>query len=162
MLLQKSLSEFVTNRPNKAKELGITADSENNIIQKDDLIIMEESEESDSGCTPKRRTKNKKSIEEDEDEFIPDKFESLVGNKKRRKEEKADPVIVKPKLRRVEKKFVPVLEKLSINEITEINTYQQFNRTLDHVMKTAEEIDFSEISTRIQLLNFSLSNVLLL
>lgn len=144
MLIQKSVSGFVTSRPNKAKELGITSDPANNKLKTDNINVINVDSDSDTETLPKRN-KGKKVIEDEDDDFIPDKFESLVG-KKRRKEEKPETVIVKPKLRRVEKKFVPVLEKLSINEITEINTYQQFNRTLDHVMKIAEEVDYSEIS----------------
>lgn len=144
MLIQKSVSRFVTSRPNKAKELGITSESANNKLKMEHTNVMTIDSDSDIDTLPKR-SKVKRIIEENEDEdFIPDKFESLVG-KKRRKDDKPEPVIVKPKLRRVEKKFIPVLEKLSINEITEINTYQQFNKTLDHVMKIAEDIDYSEI-----------------
>lgn len=147
MLIQKSVSEFVSSRPNKAKELGITVDSSNSRLRREINNIANADSDSDSETVP-RRSKTRKITDDDEDDdFIPDKFESLVNSKKRKKEEKPEPVIVKPKLKRVEKKFVPVLEKLSINEITEINTYQQFNRTLDHVMKSAEDIDFSEMST---------------
>lgn len=145
MLIQKSVSEFVNSRPNVAKELGITMDSTNSKLKKDLNNVINVDSDSDNESITRRRG-TKKVTEDEDDDFIPDKFESLVISKKRRKDEKSEPVVVKPKLRRVEKKLVPVLEKLSINELTEINTYQQFNRTVDHVMKSAEEIDFSEIS----------------
>lgn len=120
-----------------AKELGITKEATNNRVKKD-------TSDSEPEELPKR--KNRKRVLEDDDEFVPDKFSALVGTKRRKKEEKPEPVVVKPKLRRVEKKFVPVLEKLTINEMMEINTYQRFNKTVEHVMRTAEDIDFSEIS----------------
>lgn len=126
-----------------AKELGITKETTNNRVKKEQNSTKDTSD-SEPEEMPKR--KNRKRILEDDDEFVPDKFSALVGTKRRKKEEKPEPVVVKPKLRRVEKKFVPVLEKLSIDEMMEINTYQRFNKTVEHVMKTAEEIDYSEIS----------------
>lgn len=52
-----------------------------------------------------------------------------------------DECIVKPKLRKVERKFVPVVEKLSVEELMETNTYQKFNKCIEKVFESTEEID---------------------
>ncbi|CAH1960755.1 unnamed protein product [Acanthoscelides obtectus] len=79
-----------------------------------------------------------------------DSFSALViGNKRRRvvKEEQVpEPVVEKPKLRKVEKKFVPVLEKLSLEELMETNTYHRFNKSIEHILRSSEDIDVTEIA----------------
>jgi hypothetical protein len=47
----------------------------------------------------------------------------------------------KTKLRKVERKLVPVLEKLSIEELMETNTYQRFNRSIEMVLENTEDLD---------------------
>ncbi|VVC44793.1 Hypothetical protein CINCED_3A008325 [Cinara cedri] len=49
--------------------------------------------------------------------------------------------IIKPKVRRVERKLVPVIEKLSIEELMETNTYQKFNKCIEKVFESTEEGD---------------------
>jgi cohesin loading factor subunit SCC2 len=41
----------------------------------------------------------------------------------------------------VERKLVPVLEKLSIEELMETNTYQRFNRSIEVVLENTEDLD---------------------
>jgi cohesin loading factor subunit SCC2 len=41
----------------------------------------------------------------------------------------------------VERKLVPVLEKLSIEELMETNTYQRFNRSIEVVFENTEDLD---------------------
>lgn len=52
-----------------------------------------------------------------------------------------DECIIKPKLRKVERKLVPVVEKLSVEELMETNTYQKFNKCIEKVFESTEEID---------------------
>lgn len=131
-LLQKSLKEFIESKPERAKDLGIE-------------IKEEEENEEDSG----RSRKAKRKADNSDDEYQPDTFSALVsGNKKRKvaREKSPEPIVVaKPKLRRVEKKFVPVLEKLSTEELMETNTYHRFNKSIEVVLRTAEDIDVNEI-----------------
>ncbi|XP_022901337.1 nipped-B protein [Onthophagus taurus] len=79
-------------------------------------------------------------------DYYADKFSELVGNKRRWREDKSEQVVVKPKLRRVKKKYVPVLEKLSGEELMETNTFDRFNRNLEHVLKSSEGFDYAEIT----------------
>ncbi|XP_025832337.1 nipped-B-like protein A [Agrilus planipennis] len=138
MLMQISISKFAECRPDLAKELGI--------------VPKQELEDPESEGSQKKNSKLKRraaGADEDAD-YIPDEFSALVGSTKRRKtvikEEKPEPIMVKPKLRRVEKKFVPVLEKLSTEELMETNTYHRFNKSIEHVLKNQEDIDCPEIS----------------
>lgn len=55
-----------------------------------------------------------------------------------KKEEKAA-AIVKPKLRKVEKRLVPVIEMLSVDELMETNTYQRFNKLIEAVFDVTDE-----------------------
>lgn len=49
----------------------------------------------------------------------------------------------KTKLRKVERKLVPVLEKLSVEELMETNTYQRFNRSIERIFNNTEDVDLS-------------------
>lgn len=46
---------------------------------------------------------------------------------------------VRPKLRKVEKRLVPVLEMLSVDELMETNTYQRFNKLIESVFETIDD-----------------------
>lgn len=141
-LMQVSLSDFAENRPKLAKELGIVP--ANNKLPEENVVFIENSD-SDTEDLKRRSRKERKTYNEEDDDYFPDKFSQLVGTKRKRREEKLEPIVVKPKLRRVEKKFVPVLEKLSVEELMETNTFDRFNRNVEHVLKSSEDIDFSEI-----------------
>lgn len=49
----------------------------------------------------------------------------------------------KPKVRKVERKMVPVLEKLSVEELMETNTYQRFNTAIDRIFENTDDLDLS-------------------
>ncbi|KAL1493055.1 hypothetical protein ABEB36_011194 [Hypothenemus hampei] len=142
-------AEFVQTKPELAKELGLQ-------ITKKSKNYKEESDSEGDGSS---RRRSKRKHKESDDEFDPgtedhdpnDTFSALVGKRRKvvNKEEPPEPepfVLSKPKLRRVEKKFVPVLQKLSTEELMESNTYVRFNKSLEHVLRSAEEIDFAEIA----------------
>lgn len=159
-LIQESLTKFVENKPKLAEELGISATGNNDQEASD----AESESDADVSRKSKRKRKNYKEQEEDED-YAPDQFTALVGPNKSRKSTsvpaKPDPVVVKPKLRRLEKKFVPVLEKLSIEELMETNTYDRFNKTIENVLKTADELDTTELGKITMLyIAFFLFNIL--
>ncbi|KAK9693027.1 hypothetical protein QE152_g34481 [Popillia japonica] len=143
-MMQLSLSDFVETRPKLAKELGIVPSSNNKLIE--DSAVPRDNSDSDTEDAKRKSRKDRKNHNEEDEENFPDKFSLLVGKRRKRTEEKFEPVVVKPKLRRVEKKFVPVLEKLSVEELMETNTFDRFNRNVEHVLKCSEDIDFSEIA----------------
>ncbi|CAG9828593.1 unnamed protein product [Diabrotica balteata] len=137
MLLQKSLREFMEVKPKLAKDLGIQ------------LSDIKDHSESDEDLDSRRKRHNRKrpaSGNLSDDDYQPDTFTALVGKRRKVvKEEVPEPVLVKPKLRRVEKKFVPVLEKLSQEELMETNTYHKFNKSIEHVLRSGEDIDVADI-----------------
>lgn len=144
--MQKSLTKFIEDRPKVAEDLGISTRHNSRRTHQSSIIESE----SDSEESPKPKRRDKKNCEDDNN-YFPDTFSALVGSHKGRKSSNNDvklqpPVVAKPKLRRVEKKFVPVLEKLSIEELMETNTYDRFNRTMENVLKMADDLDFTEIS----------------
>ncbi|XP_072943981.1 nipped-B protein isoform X1 [Epargyreus clarus] len=55
------------------------------------------------------------------------------------KKEEAEAAIVRPKLRKVERRLVPVLEMLSVDELMETNTYQRFNKLIEAVFETIDD-----------------------
>lgn len=142
--MQKSLTKFVENKPKVAEELGITSLSNNAVSKSNKCRNTIDSDSEDE--QPKTKRSTKKNCEDDD--YVPDTFTALVSSNRTRRSSNAvvpEPVVVKPKLRRVEKKFVPVLEKLSIEELMETNTYDRFNRTIENVLKSFEELDVNEI-----------------
>lgn len=142
MLLSMGLSYFIESQPKLASKLGIKLTPHNS-----------DNEDEDG----RRRKEKRKNENSDDDDYQPDTFSALLNSNKRRKiakEEKPPPVLVKPKLRRVEKKFVPVLEKLSLEELMETNTYHRFNKSVEHVLRSAEDIDVNELGKEM----LSLSN----
>lgn len=138
LLLQKSLKEFIETKPKLAKDMGIDL----NDIQNE----KSDSEDEEDGKRQKRK-KRKRSGDKSDDDYQPDTFSALIDSKRRKvvNEEVPEIVIVKPKLRRVEKKFVPVLEKLSQEELMETNTYHKFNKSIEHVLRSGEDLDITKI-----------------
>ncbi|GBP81715.1 Nipped-B protein [Eumeta japonica] len=55
------------------------------------------------------------------------------------RKEEAEMAIVKPKLRKVERRLVPVIEMLSVDELMETNTYQKFNKLIDAVFDAIDD-----------------------
>lgn len=52
-----------------------------------------------------------------------------------------DECAIKPKVRKVERKLVPIVEKLSTEELMETNTYHRFNKCIQKVFDSTEEVD---------------------
>lgn len=48
-------------------------------------------------------------------------------------------ISVRPKLRKVERRLVPVLEMLSVDELMETNTYQRFNKLIESVFDSIDD-----------------------
>ena len=46
---------------------------------------------------------------------------------------------MRPKLRKVERRLVPVLEMLSVDELMETNTYQRFNKLIESVFEAIDD-----------------------
>ncbi|XP_044741697.1 nipped-B-like protein A [Chrysoperla carnea] len=141
-LMQRSLSEFAENRPQLASKLGITTSNQG----------TDESDQEDVSFEPKTTRRGTKRITDDSKDDLgtpqqTDSFTSLINVRKRKVNAIKEPEtptfeVSKPKLRKVERRFVPVLEKLSIEELMETNTYVRFSRSIDNVLKNVDETYF--------------------
>ncbi len=49
----------------------------------------------------------------------------------------------KPKVRRVELKLVPVLDRLNVEDVAENNTYQRMNRLMDQAFEAVDDMDLN-------------------
>ncbi|XP_075218552.1 nipped-B cohesin loading factor [Lycorma delicatula] len=99
---------------------------------------------------------NRKKIDKD-DEYLPDEFESSLSEriKKRKRNSRCTEennsashnedasIVPKTKLRKLERKLVPVLEKLSVEELMETNTYQRFSRSIEKIFDNTEDLDLA-------------------
>lgn len=99
---------------------------------------------------------NRKKVDKDE-EYMPDEFESSLSEriKKRKRNSRCveennsashnedTSIVPKTKLRKLERKLVPVLEKLSVEELMETNTYQRFSRSIEKIFDNTEDLDLT-------------------
>jgi hypothetical protein len=49
----------------------------------------------------------------------------------------------KKKIRKIERKLVPVVQKLSTDELMESNTYQRFSQCVDLIFENTEDLDLN-------------------
>jgi hypothetical protein len=60
----------------------------------------------------------------------------------------------KKKIRKIERKLVPVVQKLSTDELMESNTYQRFSQCVDLIFENTEDLDLNaELGTYLPFLN---------
>lgn len=137
-LMQKSLTAFAEKSPSRAAKMGIS--------NRDDTKSDSESEEEIGKNNKyfKARAKERQVQREKE------RAERRKSEDKRRRkritdddeeDDKRDASFspIKPKIRKIEKKLVPVLAKLSVEELMETNMYQRFNSTIETIFENTED-----------------------
>ncbi|XP_032683463.1 nipped-B-like protein B [Odontomachus brunneus] len=137
-LMQKSLAAFAEKSPSRAAKMGIS--------NRDDTKSDSESEEEIGKNNKyfKARAKERQVQREKE------RAERRKSEDKRRRkritdddeeDDKRDASFspIKPKIRKIEKKLVPVLAKLSVEELMETNMYQRFNSTIETIFENTED-----------------------
>lgn len=145
-LMQKSLKEFAENKPALANKLGIVkseSDSEDEAPRSRRRIFKsrdkerelqkkrEKEKEEDDGKRRKRRAEDQGS-----------RINQVIKDEEDGDDRSPSPA-PKHKYRKVEKKLVPVLEKLSVDELMETNTYQRFNKSIERIFEDVEDIDIT-------------------
>ncbi|KAG8234266.1 hypothetical protein J437_LFUL006511 [Ladona fulva] len=109
-----------------------------------------------------KEDRKKRRPSEDDDEYVPDHSSNFGGSlpdrsKKRKRgfppqkmedyEETSNmddvSFMPKKKVRKLERKLVPILEKLSAEELMETNTYQRFNRSIEMIFDNTEDLDLN-------------------
>ncbi|XP_043282978.1 nipped-B-like protein B [Venturia canescens] len=151
-LMQKSLSAFAEKSPTRAAKMGLMNTSksdsesdeevgENNKYFKaraKERQVQREKDRAERKNKNEEKTRRRRRMIDDEDD------EDDQTNDEGKKESSLSPV--KPKIRKIEKKLVPVLAKLSVDELMETNTYQRFNTTIETIFDNTEDAgNFGEI-----------------
>ncbi|CAB3386176.1 Hypothetical predicted protein [Cloeon dipterum] len=159
-LMQKSLKEFAQNKPDLANKLGITQCKENNTSRRAATRskYKEVSSSSDSDeetakksnskifknkgrekeALRKREREEKRSKQQDDDYELPD-FESPSRGRNSNSTDESP----RKKIRRIERKLVPVIQKLTTDELMESNTYQRFSKCVDLIFENTEDLDLN-------------------
>ncbi|OAD53238.1 Nipped-B-like protein [Eufriesea mexicana] len=138
-LMQKSLAAFAEKSPSRAAKMGISkgedvkseSESEEEIGKNNKYFkarakerqVQREKEKAERKKSEDKTRRRRRVLDDDDDE---DKKEVLTPTK--------------PKIRKIEKKLVPVLAKLSVEELMETNTYQRFNTTIETIFENTEDI----------------------
>lgn len=139
-LMQKSLAAFAEKSPSRAAKMGISnrdevkseSESEEEIGKNNKYFkarakerqVQREKEKAERKKSEDRR-RRRRVLDDDDDDEEEDNKESLSPTK--------------PKIRKIEKKLVPVLAKLSVEELMETNTYQRFNTTMETIFENTED-----------------------
>lgn len=137
-LMQKSLTAFAEKSPSRAAKMGISS--------RDDTKTDSESEEEIGKNNKyfKARAKERQ-VQREKERAERRKSEDKSRRRKRitdddEEDDKRDVTFMsKPKIRKIEKKLVPVLAKLSVEELMETNTYQRFNSTIETIFENTED-----------------------
>ncbi|KAF4533148.1 hypothetical protein B566_EDAN001690 [Ephemera danica] len=168
-LMQKSLKAFAEKSPSLASKLGIV-DNHRSGRQASNRKYRDDPSSDSSDEEPKRRSKffkskgkekeiqRKKEKEErrsrptddDDDDYVPEADPSDHGslrNRKRHRSVGAEPAAeeftIRKKARKIERKLVPMIQKLSTEELMETNTYQRFNRSVEMIFDNTEDLDLN-------------------
>ena len=142
-LMQKSLSAFAEKSPTRAAKMGLTANKSDS-----------ESEEEVGNNKHFRARAKERQVQREKDRAERKKGDDKTRRRRRilddddEEDEKREISLspIKPKIRKIEKKLVPVLAKLSVDELMETNTYQRFNTTIETIFENTEDAgNFAEI-----------------
>ncbi|XP_029051204.1 nipped-B-like protein isoform X1 [Osmia bicornis bicornis] len=139
-LMQKSLAAFAEKSPSRAAKMGISnrddvkseSESEEEIGKNNKYFkarakerqVQREKEKAERKKSDEKTRRRRRVLDDDEEDD--DKKEMSLGPSK-------------PKIRKIEKKLVPVLAKLSVEELMETNTYQRFNSTIETIFENTED-----------------------
>ncbi|XP_046612263.1 nipped-B-like protein [Neodiprion virginianus] len=140
-LMQKSLSAFAEKSPNLAAKMGIMGG--NNEVKSD----SESEEEIGRNNKHFKARARERQVQKEKERAERKKGEDKTQRRRRRivdddddyREDEEPNSPTKPKIRKVERKLVPVLHKLSVEELMDTNTYQRFNRTIDAIFENTED-----------------------
>ncbi|XP_029173318.1 nipped-B-like protein B [Nylanderia fulva] len=148
-LMQKSLAAFAEKSPSRAAKMGIS--------NRDDMSKTDSESEEEIGKNNKHFKARAKERQVQREKEKAERRRSEDKNRRRKRitdddeeDDKRDAPYTptKPKIRKIEKKLVPVLAKLSVEELMETNTYQRFNSTIEMIFENTEDVtanaDFEE------------------
>jgi len=140
-LMQKSLAAFAEKSPSRAAKMGIS--------NRDDMSKTDSESEEEIGKNNKyfKARAKERQVQREKERAERRKSEDKSRRRKRiidddEEDDKRDSSLspTKPKIRKIEKKLVPVLAKLSVEELMETNTYQRFNSTIETIFENTEDV----------------------
>lgn len=140
-LMQKSLAAFAEKSPGRAAKMGIS--------NRDDMSKTDSESEEEIGKNNKHFKARAKERQVQREKEKAERRKSEDKNRRRKRitdedeeDDKRDAPYTptKPKIRKIEKKLVPVLAKLSVEELMETNTYQRFNSTIETIFENTEDV----------------------
>lgn len=140
-LMQKSLAAFAEKSPSRAAKMGIS--------NRDDMSKTDSESEEEIGKNNKHFKARAKERQVQREKEKAERRKSEDKNRRRKRitdedeeDDKRDAPYTptKPKIRKIEKKLVPVLAKLSVEELMETNTYQRFNSTIETIFENTEDV----------------------
>ncbi len=176
LLMKSGFKAFSKSNPEKAKEMGVTtnnssgyvipklrrANSSTNYANSDGEGSGDESddEESKKGgsrkffrATEKEREEEKKKQKDEKRKRKADDFEYVSANDgKRRRHESPErsksPEVFVPKkvTKKVERKLIPMIPKIDVEELMESNTFHRFNKTVELIFDNMEEVNMEELN----------------
>lgn len=137
-LMQKSLAAFAEKSPSRAAKMGIS--------NRDDASKTDSESEEEIGKNNKyfKARAKERQVQREKEKAERRKSEDKSRRRKRITDDDEEDDVsyssTKPKIRKIEKKLVPVLAKLSVEELMETNTYQRFNSTIETIFENTEDI----------------------
>ncbi|KAF7993051.1 hypothetical protein HCN44_005832 [Aphidius gifuensis] len=135
-LMQQSLAAFTEKSPNLAAKMGLTSQvpikSESDSEDDYDRAFKTRGKDRQKKKPETPRKRKKMTIDDDTDD-------DDDGDNDDKKDGDILLSPIKPKIRKIEKKLIPVLAKLSVDELMETNTYQRFNATIDTIFENTED-----------------------
>ncbi|XP_017893232.1 nipped-B-like protein B [Ceratina calcarata] len=143
-LMQKSLAAFAEKSPSRAAKMGISNREETKSESESEEEISKNNKHFKARAKERQVQREKEKAERKKSEDKARRRRRLIDDDDDDDEEgdKKDVLIqpLKPKIRKVEKKLVPVLAKLSVEELMETNTYQRFNTTIETIFENTEDV----------------------
>lgn len=141
-LMQKSLSAFAEKSPNLAAKMGITNSSDVKSESESEEEIGRNNKYFKARAKERQVQKEKERAERKKNDDKTRRRKRIMDDDRDDGENKKEGVFTptKPKIRKFERKLVPVLAKLSVEELMETNTYQRFNTTIDTIFENTEDV----------------------
>ena len=170
-MMQKSLKAFVKDNPKRAQDLGVTSRSRRSAMTNATNIKHSDGSESESDedgdpnepkklrskffrATEKERNDEKsRAKEERRKRKLEDESNGVISLGKRRREHTPEPVeeeelkpfVPKKVTRKVERKLVIGLMKITQDDLGETGTFGRFNKTVDLIFENMEDINLKEL-----------------
>ncbi|KZC07974.1 PREDICTED: nipped-B-like protein [Dufourea novaeangliae] len=139
-LMQKSLAAFAEKSPSRAAKMGISNREEVKSESESEEEIGKSNKYFKARAKERQVQREKEKAERKKGEDKTRRRRRVLDDDDEEEDKKEQLSPTKPKIRKIEKKLVPVLAKLSVEELMETNTYQRFNTTIETIFENTEDV----------------------